>query len=103
MFVPTLVSAKAPLTMPTRLRSPVPPMDAAEPSATVPLSDAAVALLLINAPALLMPVPLKLRLLVMLWPLRSSTAPLLTDAAPVPSAVLLPACSVPALTMLPPP
>ena len=88
--------------MPLRLTLPVPPMDVSETSATVPLSDAAVPVLLYNAPALPMPVPLKVRLLAMLLPARFSAAPLSTDTAPVPSAVLLPICSVPALTMVPP-
>ena len=101
MFVPTLVRAKAPLTTPLKLKSLLPPMDDAEPSATVPLS-VAVPVLLYNAPALLMPVPFKLRLLAMLLPARFSAAPLSTDTKPVPNAALLPICSVPALTMVPP-
>ena len=99
-----MVSAKAPLTTPFKLRLPLPvtPMDDAEPSATVPLTDARFVLLLTSAPALPMPVPFKVRLLVMLLPMRSSAAPLLTDAPPVPSAAALFSCSMPTLTVVPP-
>ena len=73
--------------------------------ATVPLADAAVALLLVSAPALLMPVPEIVSALLMLWPYRSSAAPvppLETMAAPLPSAVALPSLIVPTLTVVPP-
>ena len=64
---------------------------------------AAVALLLSKAPPLLMPVPRSVRapVLVIIWPLRSSAPVLLTKIAPVPKAVALPACSTPALTVVP--
>ena len=67
VFAPTLVRELKPFTTPLKLTLPVPPMEA-ELKTTVPLYDAAVALLLTSAPVLLMPVPLKLRSLVMLWP-----------------------------------
>ena len=67
VFAPTLVR-EAPITTPLKLTLPVPPMDDAGPRSTVPLYDAAVALLLTSAPVLLMPVPLKLRKLATLWP-----------------------------------
>ena len=70
--------------------------------ATVPLSDAAVALLLVSAPVLPMPVPEMVSALLMLWPYRSSAAPLVTLAAAVPSAAALPRRIVPALTVVPP-
>jgi hypothetical protein len=38
----------------------------------------------------------------MLWPLRSSTAPLLTVVVPVPSALALPSFSVPLATLVAP-
>jgi len=61
-------------------------------------------LLLRKAPVLLMPVPRKVNapVLVMVWPLRSSAAPLLTLMAPVPAPVAAPICKVPALMLVPP-
>ena len=62
------------------------------------------ALVLSKAPPLLMPVPRSVRapVLVIIWPLRSSAAPEVTDTAPVPRAVALPALSVPVLMVLAP-
>jgi hypothetical protein len=64
-----------------------------------------VALLLIKAPPLLMPVPLSVKALVFatVWPLRSSTAPLLTPTAPLPlpNAVALAILNVPAEIVVP--
>ena len=77
-------------------------MELAAAIASVLLSEAAVALLLMSAPPLLMPLPEIVSALPMLWPNRSSTAPELTVAAAVPSATALPSLSVPALTVVPP-
>ena len=81
--------------------SPVPPMELAAAMVSVLLSDAAVALLLVSAPAPLIPVPEITNALLMLWPFRSSAAPELTVADRVPSATGLPSLSVPALTVVP--
>ena len=70
--------------------------------ATVPALAAAVALLLVSAPALPMPVPEMVSALLMLWPLRSSAAPLATVPALVPSAVALPSSTLPAFTVVAP-
>ena len=63
-------------------------------------------LLLINAPPLLKPVPLRVNGLVLaiVWPLRSSTAPLVTLTAPaaLPSAEGSANCNVPARIVVPP-
>ena len=65
---------------------------------------AAVALLLLSAPPLLMPVPFKVKALVLVSvrPFRSSTAPAATDTAPaeVPKAVAEPRRRVPALMLV---
>ena len=67
---------------------------------------APVALLLIKAPQLEMPVPFSVKalVLVMVMPLRSSTAPLVTEVDPeeAPKAVALPTLRVPALIVVPP-
>ena len=86
---------------------PVPPMiEAFAPKLTKPAYVAAVLLELIKAPAPEIPVPLKDRALVFVTvvPLRSNAAPLLTVTAPLesPSALTLPSCNVPALTVVPP-
>ena len=62
------------------------------------------ALLLSRAPPLLMPVPLSVSapVLVIVWPFRSSAAPEVTDTAPLPRAVALPALSVPASMVVSP-
>ena len=59
-----------------------------------------VALLLVKAPPLLMPMPFSVKALlpVMVVPFKSSAAPEATVTAPVPSAVGLPIFNVPALT-----
>ena len=51
-----------------------------------------------------MPVPFKVStpVLVMVWPLRSKAAPLVTPIAPELKAVALPALTVPALMVVPP-
>ena len=78
-------------------------MELAAAMATVPLPDAAVlAALLISAPPLLMPVPERVRALLIDCPYRSSAAPLVTEAAPVPSAEVLPSFSVPATILVTP-
>ena len=76
--------------------------------ASVMLPDklAAVPLLLMSAPPELMPVPLSVTASApIVWPFRSNTAPLETvvPLAVLPSAVALPSCSVPALTVVAPP
>ena len=67
---------------------------------------ARVAELLVNAPPLEIPVPFSVKalVLVMVVPLRSSTAPLVTEVDPeeAPKAVALPTLSVPELTVVPP-
>jgi hypothetical protein len=76
------------------------------PKLTKPAYVAAVPLELIKAPAPEIPVPLKDRVLVFVTvvPFRSKAAPLLTVTAPLasPSALVLPSCNVPALTVVPP-
>ena len=66
----------------------------------------AVALELVNAPEVLMPMPLMVKALVLVkvLPFRSSTAPSATVIAPAeaPKAVVLPALSTPALMLVPP-
>ena len=59
---------------------------------------------MVNSPPLLIPEPFKVStpVLVMVWPLRSSAAPLATEMAPVPNAVALPALSVPPEMVVPP-
>ena len=94
---PTLVSELAPETMPDSVMLPVPPTEEAAAKATEPDSVAAAAALLVNAPALLTPVPLKLKLLAMLLPFKSKAAPEATVALPVPKAAELPTTTVPAL------
>ena len=56
------------------------------------------------APPLLMPVPpsISAPVLVMVWPLRSSAAPEVTDTAPLPRAVALPDLIVPASMLVSP-
>ena len=86
---------------------PAPPViEAFAPKLTKPAYVAAVLLELIKAPAPAIPVPLKARVLAFatVVPFRSKAAPLLTVTAPLasPSALALPSCSVPALTVVPP-
>ena len=77
-------------------------MELAAAMLSVLLSAAALELLFMSAPPLLMPVPEITNALLMLWPFRSSAAPELTLATCVPSATDLPSLSVPALTVVPP-
>ena len=58
----------------------------------------------VNAPPLLIPVPFKVStpVLVMVWPLRSKAARLVTDTVPLPNAVALPVFKVPAEMVVPP-
>ena len=65
------------------------PMAVALCKTTLPLATAAVLLLLIKAPLLLMPVPFRLIALAMVLPLRSKTPPLITVIAPVPTGPLV--------------
>jgi hypothetical protein len=107
VFVPALARALAPLTTPLKEMSPaLPPTELALANATVLLTETAVTLELIKAPAPPMPVPLSVNafVLVKVWPFKSSAAALLTviALAEVPNAVALPACNVPPLTMVPP-
>ena len=89
----------------------MPPIEAAVPKVKVPLTTAALLLLLINAPALLIPVPLIVILLLIVWPLRSKTALVAdTTTAPVPNGpdageliLLEPAIKVPPLMVVEPP
>ena len=103
--------ACAPSTVPAKLSAPVPVVPTVVSAAkfTAPLAVAALALLLINAPAAPMPEPLKLRALARLCPAKSSVAPLATVTLAVPKGPEVtaplddaPACSVPALTVVPP-
>ena len=89
----------------------LPPIEAAVPNVKLPLAAAALLLVLINAPPLLIPVPLIVILLVIVWPLRFKTALVAdTTIAPVPNgpeageAMLLePAIKVPPLMVVVPP
>src|ERR1035441_1318133 len=82
--LPTLVSAKAPLTTPARVRLPLPPIELAaargNPLAAVPVRVEVVeAALLISAPPLLMPVPERpIAVRLSDWPFASNTPPLAT-------------------------
>ena len=105
VLVPIFVSALLPLTTPPSVMLPaLPPTEDVLLKATVPLTEPAVAWLFVNAPPLLMPVPLRIRLFAMALPFKSSTAPLLTVTAlpEAPNAVVLPTCNVPLLTVVPP-
>ena len=110
MPTPTLVSAKAPLITPLRVRVPAPPMLASAAKVTGPVAvPPAVVLLLVMAPAGAEASPRPLIVsgsAPMLTPLTSSAAPLamVVPAATVPKGVVLtaPVVRVPALIFISP-
>ena len=102
LIVNPVVPPIAPLNV--MLPPPLPIEDAVVPKVIDPAYVTAVAVLLVKAPALLIPVPLRVKAFVpdTVVPFRSSTAPEATVTEPAPSAVPFATFKVPAVTVVPP-